>query len=661
MFLFLEIFQVLVYIFTFLNVTERKLASRVCKLWYFASLHPKLQEHTVFILTNNTNVTVARNIGQRRPANVIFRGLDSSSHSKLLLSTVSHSWESSILHSLLFESSVISETDFINVLSKCSSVQRLSVNSCDSLFMSGNLLRNNTDRDLVQSTLVNVKELVLCSNRYLSDNIFNILMSLMPNVKKLSLSSCHISFHSSLYLVGQAAASCIMTFHNIRKFITDRAKLIKVMNFSKTSIDDKALTILAETPNLQLEEINLEHCQEVTDEGIEHLCMYQQQIQSVNVSGCHGISDKSIRMIAEKLSCLKRFNASKCNLLGEDAVYFIAGVEFLEELNMSRCFRLTSASWIKSLHGRAFKNVTVLNLSYCTMIDDKAVAEIAKMPELKHLDLSSCFNITDKSVQAICINLGNLSYLNFAWCSEIQNLILEAIQDVLNADKIKEQEHGKCKCTKENESFKSYLDLKLKKPEENIKPELLTFIESDCRANSDPNLKPFSINSLKNLKVLNLCGCTRLLQESLQNLKLYKLRHLNLSMCTAVTDDHLIHISDCCSLLVELQLSQCHLLTDTGTAYVLAHNHLLEGLDISGCDRLTDCTLELVSKLGRCLRYLDVSMCRGLHFERINKLEEMLPHVRIVNVMQHEECTPVTSSIISRFQNLKKIFRSKYS
>lgn len=162
---------------------------------------------------------------------------------------------------------------------------------------SGGLLRDQEEVLKLQKILVNLKELRVSHNSYLSDALLNRLLSIAPNLQSLSLEGCQvsptsicfliscfvytcsntlfvwflsihgfqISFHMGLYkkfyprhtssemlnLEDRAdselkimESSSILTFKNILYHITSKAEQLHTLCFSQTLIDSPALTEL---------------------------------------------------------------------------------------------------------------------------------------------------------------------------------------------------------------------------------------------------------------------------------------------------------------------------------------------------------------------------------------------------------------------------------
>ncbi|XP_014679468.1 PREDICTED: F-box/LRR-repeat protein 16-like isoform X2 [Priapulus caudatus] len=608
--------HVVCYIFTFLDAAEKKLVSQVCKAWYIASLHPRLQDEMVFILTNRTSSQTVKNIANRCPPNLTFLGLDSSCNTKQLLSAVTYEWGNSI-RQLSFKASAISEADLAKVISQCSNLQCLDLSSCDSLFLTSNLLNKPDVHNLIKDKLWNVGDVRLCNNKYLSNDTFDSLMSRVPNIRSLSIRGCHIQSTTATYLTGHAASTCVLTFHHLAEFLSEQVMTVKALDFSETGIEDKSLTLIAELPNLHLEELHLASCRAITDAGMDRVCRNQTQLTCLNLSGCVKISDHSLRMIAENLHNVKCLNVTECPLLSDDCIYWTTVMKNLEELQMGNCVRISGYAWKSALANQAFTSVTALHLGYCLHINDEVVLEIAKLFQLKHLDLSFCSNITNVSMHAISANLVKLESLFLSGCLNIENFVLNTSEGISQPEfACRKQVHRN-----DMQQGKSSLHYG-----SNIPPEQ----NQVCRFERQ-YVEPFhyTINNLGRLSTLSLNVSATLSVASLAEVILPRIRYLDLSDSLNLTDAILVQFSNSCPLLEDLRVSSCCKITDEGVSYVLAHSALLTRLDVSRCDGLTSACLQTICTWSRSLRYLDVSACRRLHVEEVESLVVKMPHLQI--------------------------------
>lgn len=107
---------------------------------------------------------------------------------------------------------------------------------------------------------------------------------------------------------------------------------------------------------------------------------------------------------SQRLRRLKALDVSLTNVDDRGLCFLTSGLGQLEYLDLGNCTQLsfTGKGIQESLRNGSFRSMLVLNLRGCKGINDEGVIAIAKiMLNLKHLNLSHCGNITNKSACAI--------------------------------------------------------------------------------------------------------------------------------------------------------------------------------------------------------------------------------------------------------------------
>lgn len=241
----------------------------------------------------------------------------------------------SAINEITFKLCDIREKVFNSILKQLINLRTLRIEGCRELFMSGRLFENKNDQELLKKNLVNLQELSLAHNRYLSDALFNRVVAIAPNLEILDLSGCHISFHKGLYRkfypASQLEASeSVLTFHYISQFIRHNARNIKRLNFSQTLIDGAALITLSEIEGLQLDTINLKSCDQLTNVGIIQLVQIQVSLQHLELSLSVRLTDQCIISICDNLYNLKSLKLRRCRAITDLGVKDIVKLQKLE-------------------------------------------------------------------------------------------------------------------------------------------------------------------------------------------------------------------------------------------------------------------------------------------------------------------------------------------
>jgi predicted transcriptional regulator len=193
----------------------------------------------------------------------------------------------------------------------------------------------------------------------------------------------------------------------------------------------------------------------------------------------------------------------------------------------------------------AYPMLQTLDLSGCYQITDKGLASLAKLEHLQTLHLSECREITDQGL-VLLVPLPHLQALNLSGCYQItdQGLTLLAKLQQLQT-----------------------LDL------------------SFCTRIADQGLA--FLAKLQQLQTLNVSFCSQITAQGLASLtQLKNLQTLNLSFCPQITDQELALLAPLLHLR-ELDLSFCNQITDKGLQFLFQLPNL-QTLHLSGCTHITD-------------------------------------------------------------------------
>ncbi|XP_021941970.1 F-box/LRR-repeat protein 14-like, partial [Zootermopsis nevadensis] len=310
--------EIIIYILEFLPLSDRINASQVCHLWHNASKYHKLHSNEVVVLQDDLT----------RPLQVFENSLGTFPHfvfkNVKLGEILTEFWDRFCpqMQSLSIDSCDISEKTFVDILLKCSHLETLNVSGCYKLLKTGRVLEQKADVNLLSNTLVKLRELRLDLSLDLSDALFNRFMEITSNLEDLSLTRCLICFDFELckeYYPGNMldsghtmASDSVLTYVNILQHIVSKARKISKLRFGFTDIDDAALSQLAEVPELHLERLHLQSCQQLNNAGILRLTEYQQSLTELDLSQCSGIGDPSLIAICHNLKNLLVLNIEEC-------------------------------------------------------------------------------------------------------------------------------------------------------------------------------------------------------------------------------------------------------------------------------------------------------------------------------------------------------------
>ncbi|XP_076428169.1 F-box/LRR-repeat protein 4 isoform X4 [Peromyscus maniculatus bairdii] len=529
----------LTYILSFLPLSDQKEASLVSRAWYCAAQNALRETNVRYnIPVSSASLSAIKNLGLRGISHISLTNLDGSPASHQVLQSVAYHLGPH-LESLCLGGGSPTEASFLALILGCPVLRTLDLSGCNSLFTSGTLLAQPETAQCVRKALSGLRDLNLACLRDLTDLSFNHLSGCFPSLERLSLAYCHLTFELGPTwgsITPQVSSPSQLSFHNLLQFVKERAGRLRALDLSGTGLPPEALQALGQVTGLQLEELSLHSCRDLSSEAVATLCHQQPGITSLDLSGCSELTDRALLAVSRGLQHLRHLSLRKLQRLTDAGCAALGALQELQSLDMAECCLVSGRELAKvlgSVH-RAPLALTSLRLAYCSSLKDASVLSMipALGPNLKVLDLSSCVALTNQTVQAICTYLVHLSVLRLAWCKELQDWGL----------------------------------LGLKEPSEEpmLSPQVLQF----------PQLRQLSLSLLPaltdmglvavargcpSLERLALSHCSHLSDEGWAQAARFwpRLQHLNLSCCSQLTEQTLDTIGQACKQLRVLDVAMC--------------------------------------------------------------------------------------------------------
>lgn len=602
----------------------------VCQRWMEASQHPNfIEDHLLKI----SQVTFTDDLPPITDFLDSFRIYKSIIFTLVEFGNTSKFWNrfGDSINALAIRSSDIREKDLSTMLKALSNLRTLRIEGCRELLMPGRLFEHEPEKDLLQKSLETVENLSLANSRYLSDALFNRIVTYMPNIQQLDLSRCHISFHKGLYRKFYPGSQLepsesVLTFLHISSFIEKHASQLKRLDFSMTLIDGAALETLALTPDLQLERVTLRQCDQLTNPGVLKLVQMQSHLISLDFSYSSRLTDQGVMAICDLLPKLKELKLRRCRALTDLSVKELKKLEEIRVLDISEIDNMTS---VGILEGIASKNHMKLRELYASALNicEKSIIRMTEVfPNLLVLDLSCCINtVNDLCVQMIFKNLIFLRHLNLEMCDKISDAGLTGLSMSAEIErheeesKAEEEERKKSLEVPETENVRfdqltlsqklqraleareqNYFKISLgSKAEEEIKNDAKCKIamQEMCDLNEDErHSSGFSINQLKGLRILKLAGCSRITDVSLKYcFEFLELKELSLARCYQISIKGIQAVVKRCPSIEILNLAECHSINDKAIELITEKLQRLTSLSLERCIQLTDYTLDYIA------------------------------------------------------------------
>ncbi|CAD7077420.1 unnamed protein product [Hermetia illucens] len=274
-------------------------------------------------------------------------------------------------------------------------------------------------------------------------------------------------------------------------------------------------------PNIKSLDLSL--CKQITDSSLGRIAQHLKNLEVLELGGCCNLTNTGLLLVAWGLKKLKRLNLRSCWHIGDQGIGHLAGLSKetaegnleLEYLGLQDCQRLTDEALRHAAQG--LTSLKGVNLSFCVSITDGGLKHLARMPNLRELNLRSCDNISDIGMAYLTEGTSSLTSLDVSFCDKIGDQALNHISQGLFH--LRSLSLNQCHITDEGLSrvAKSLHDL-----------EVLNI--GQCSRITDAGLQMLA-DELVNLKAIDLYGCTQLSAEGIDRImKLPKLTQVNLGL-----------------------------------------------------------------------------------------------------------------------------------
>uniref|UniRef100_A0A7E4W347 F-box domain-containing protein n=1 Tax=Panagrellus redivivus TaxID=6233 RepID=A0A7E4W347_PANRE len=316
-------------------------------------------------------------------------------------------------------------------------------------------------------------------------------------------------------------------------------------------------------------------------------------LKVLSLRGCENIQDSALRSFALKCNNIERLYLNKCKRISDDTTEYLGlYCHRLVTLDLENCVQITDKT-LKYL-SNGCKYLQELNISWCMNVTDKGLRMIIEeCPNLQSLFCKGCEAITSNCfAQLAPENLAQLHSLNLFSCV---NVIDETVEDIAN------------NC-----------------------PNLEYLCLSNCREITDRSLVALSqsCTKLKDLELALCSNLTDVGFMQLAK-TCHDLERMDLEDCNQITDLTLHSLNVGCPHISSLSLSHCELLTDTGLAELCgSHFDIIQVLELDNCPLITDAAFEFMKPL-RTLERIDLYDCQQISKDAIRKFKAIRPEVEV--------------------------------
>eukprot|EP01156_Anaeramoeba_ignava_P007589 Anaeramoba_ignava/a352776_18.p1 GENE.a352776_18~~a352776_18.p1 ORF type:complete len:249 (-),score=66.68 a352776_18:23-718(-) len=135
----------------------------------------------------------------------------------------------------------------------------------------------------------------------------------------------------------------------------------------------------------------------------------------LNVSGCSKITDKLLVEIPSNFPRLEVARFSMCMKITDYGVSQLVRCSSLKILDISWCMLVTDSS-IKKIGKKFGEKLIGLSLSGCSISDSSLLVLGINCWNIEHLELHSCFGVTDSGIHVLFSNNNSLESLCISGC-----------------------------------------------------------------------------------------------------------------------------------------------------------------------------------------------------------------------------------------------------
>ncbi|KAG9459428.1 hypothetical protein H6P81_003936 [Aristolochia fimbriata] len=321
--------------------------------------------------------------------------------------------------------------------------------------------------------------------------------------------------------------------------------------------------------------------------GLEAAVRACPSLEEVDVSYCSRFGDRE----AAALSCaagLRDLKLVKCLDITDVGLAKIAvGCQRLEKLSLKWCLEISDLGL--DLLSKKCRDLKFLDISYLK-ISNKSLQSISSLRKLESLFMVGCSNLDDEAMDFLKNGNASLKCIDLSRCEMVTSTGLASV--------IKRH-----RCLQQITARHSIPELSLPLLV-NLKELVnLTSIRLDGLQLSASVLQTLG-HVCKNLVEIGLSKCKGVTNEGVGAIVNDQLQIIDLTCCSAITDDAIRDIANKCQKLLTLRLESCSSITEAGFDRLATGCSSLKELDLTDCN-VNDTGLKCLSE---CLELVDLKL-----------------------------------------------------
>ncbi|GLU02601.1 hypothetical protein SLE2022_198460 [Rubroshorea leprosula] len=447
------------------------------------------------------------------------------------------------------------------------------------------------------------------------------------------------------------AASAIAEAKNLEKLWLVRCKLITDMGIGCIAVGCRKLKLLS-----------LKWCLRITDLGVELIALKCKEIRSLDLSylpisekclpyilqlqhledllleGCLGVDDDGLATLKQSCKSLKTLNLSNCQNVSHMGLLSLTnGAEELQKIILAHGSSVT-ADLAKCLHD--FSKLQSIKLDAClvTSCGIKAIANLRA--RLKELSLSKCLGVTDEGLSPVIEAHKELRKLDITCCRKITYASIDSITS---------------SCTSLTSLRMESCSLVSKEAFLLLGERCWYLEELDATDNEvdDEGLK--YISRCSKLSKLKLGICSNITDEGLAHVgsNCSMLKELDLYRSMGISDAGIAAIAGGCPALEMINVAYNNNITDISLTS-LSKCSKLEALEIRGCPCVSSVGLAAIAVGCKQLKVLDIKKCFNIDDNGMLPLAQYSQNLKQINLSYCSvtDVGLVALASINRLQNM---------
>lgn len=318
--------EILTHIFRFVRISDLAVLSLVCRKWYQAIQDPCLWNEAricIFAKEDLFSKVLLDALKRKRVKHIVFRPHARGSQIQQVCKRLGHGLTSLTVT----DCGEVERTVFETIHATCAQLKFLTLSNCRGLGA------KNAHKNMLDGIVFPLlDELNVNGTGHFQNVLLTRLSSVCPKITKLYLSGSKNLFSSFSGKWQTLSAVC---------------SRLKVLDLTRSDVNDDQLKELVELPYLSLKELNLTACQGITDRGIDCLAQAQTYIEVLRIT-CVDISDKAVITISKHLKFLRWLDLNSCRQVTSTGLQFIKLLlSTMEHINLYSCYQITSAGFTK--------------------------------------------------------------------------------------------------------------------------------------------------------------------------------------------------------------------------------------------------------------------------------------------------------------------------